>query len=401
MITKPAVGAQTLILVSGTALSQVITAVLFIVTARISGVADFGQVAASVAIGMVGAGLMDFGFNSLFTRDLASKRVTLDHYWARAKSKLAIGFLLASIWFVLVLPLSFVFCLASSVFFSVLALQTLLVPLRAQSRIPLVAILFLSERISAALVFLILIFMGQIPSISLIISLVTGTCISSLIAWTFLNKILETPRARRHKGSPWGGSRNYGISSLANSLQQLDLPLLAILGGPVAAGIYGSISKWTQPLGLIANSFATASTPVIAKVSTTKQAIREVGKSAWLIVIGLFIVALMIPLSPYLVNILLGSGYRDAVPVFQIVAIGTIPGILNQILASGLQARGYDKQVALIGITSVIIQLGLVAIFSKFGGALSVAAAFCVLQVTSFASLSILLYRKLKSEDLA
>jgi O-antigen/teichoic acid export membrane protein len=392
------VGSQTVMLVAATAISQSITAFLFIATARLSAVELFGQVATAVAIGMVGAGLVDFGFNSLYTRDLAANSVRLDEYWSRAKTKLSIGFLLAAIWFFSTFAISFVLSIASLVFFSILTLQTLLVPLRAQSRITLVAVLFLVERVSAALLFVTLILIEHSPSMSLILSLAFGTLISSLIAWILVGRLLESPKVRAHRGLPWAGSKNYGVSAISNSLQQLDLPLLALFGGPAVAGIYGSISKWTQPLGLIANAFATASTPVIAKVSSTREAIRQVSRSAWIIALGLLAAVAMIPLAPWLVDLLLGSGYAAAVPVFQLMALGTIPGILNQILASGLQARGFDRQVARIGFTAVFIQLALVVAFSGDLGAVAAAAAYCVLQTFALALLSLLLNSKMKSE---
>lgn len=398
MKRKSGVGFQALVLIVAMAFSQSITAVLFIVTARLSAVDLFGQVATSVAIGMVSAGLLDFGFNSLFTRDIAANVVTLEQYWSKAKSKILIGFFLAAIWFLSTFTTHFVLSLSAIVFISVLAFQTLLVPLRAQSRISVVAALFLTERASAAIVFAIMYFLGNPPSISIIFSLTFGTLLSSLIAWMILGKLFDGPRVTAFRGSPWAGSKNYGLSAISNSLQQLDLPLLALFGGSLVAGIYGSISKWTQPLGLIANSFATASTPVIAKVSSTKEAIRQVSKSAWIIAFGLLAAAAMIPLAPWLVDLLLGSGYWAAVPVFQLMALGTIPAILNQILATGLQARGYDRQVARIGFMSVIIQLALVAGFASVGGALAAAVAYCVLQTVALALLILLLFSKLKSE---
>lgn len=398
MTKRRSVSTQTTLLSLGTAISQALTAILFIVTARTSQVEVFGLVATSIAGGMVAAGLLDFGFNSLLTRELSSGRVTVTGFESRAKSKLIIGLCVSILWFASTIQFGIYQAASSLVFLSVLTFQTVLVPLRSESRSSSITLLFILERSSAMVLFLALTSLGVVQVQSLIISLLTGTFIA--ISTTLIILAQAEKQGDKLKGLvwPWRGAKGYGLSSLANAMQQLDLPLLAIFAGPAMAGIYAAVSKWTQPLGIVANAFATAATPFIAKATSTRAAIQEVRKSVWLIFLACCGSTLMIPLAPFIVDQLLGRAYVNSVDVLQLLAFGTIPAILNQVLATGLQARSYDRQVAIINISGVALQLSLIVFTSSYGGALAAAFAYCTLQFGILITLAITLVRKLRLE---
>lgn len=398
MTKRRSVSTQTTLLSLGTAISQAITAILFIVTARTSHVEVFGLVATSIAGGIVAAGLLDFGFNSLLTRELASGRVSMTSFNSRAKSKLLIGLFVSVLWFASTIQFGIYQAASSLVFLSVLTFQTVLVPLRADSRSFPITMLFILERTSAMTLFFALTSLGIVHVQSLIIALLTGTCIASSSALMILAKAEKNEDKRKGLAWPWHGTKGYGLSSFANSMQQLDLPLLAAFAGPTMAGIYASVSKWTQPLGIVANAFATAATPFIAKSSSTRAAIQDVKKSFWLILLACCGSAFMIPLAPFIVDLLLGKAYAGSVEVLQLLAFGTIPAILNQVLATGMQARSYDRQVAIISISGVALQLLLIIFTSSYGGAMAAAFAYCTLQLGILITLAITLVRKLRLE---
>ncbi len=391
-------GSQTTMLSLGTALSQGLTAVLFILTARSSPVEIFGLVAASIATGMVAAGLLDFGFNSLLTRELASGRVELTEFWARAKAKALIGAGLAAIWS----AYGFLFDIhqvsSSLVFVFVLIFQTSLVPLRAKSESTAITLLFISERMVAIVVFFSLELLQVPESQALVISLLTGTGVAAALSILISRKRGVLKSAALPKIWPWRGTRGYGLSASANALQQLDLALLTLFAGPSASGIYASVSKWTQPLGIVANAFSTAATPFIAKAASIRDSIQETKKALWLIVVACACSGLLVPLAPVIVEVLLGAAYHNSIQVLQILAIGTIPAILNQVFAAGLQARGFDRQVAITNITGVILQLAFIICAAHAGGAIAGATAYCLLQFGVLITLTTVLSQKLKLE---
>jgi O-antigen/teichoic acid export membrane protein len=101
--------------------------------------------------------------------------------------------------------------------------------------------------------------------------------------------------------------------------------------------------------------------------------------------------------APWLVVWLLGDAYTGAAPLLQLLALGTIPAILNQPLATALQARRHDRVVALLVAFAVALQLFLVAVLGASFGALAAGVAFCALQFSLLAALSLvawLLFRK-------
>ncbi|MGH1525410.1 polysaccharide biosynthesis C-terminal domain-containing protein [Leifsonia sp. L25] len=66
--------------------------------------------------------------------------------------------------------------------------------------------------------------------------------------------------------------------------------------------------------------------------------------------------------------------------MLQILALATIPGILNQPLAVFLQATGLDRIVAIIMTVNVVIALVLIGVLSGLFGAVGAAVAALVTQ---------------------
>lgn len=382
----------------GTAFSQGLMGVLFILTARSSSVEIFGLVAASIATGMVAAGLLDFGFNSLLTRELASGKVGLAEFWARANMKMQIGVALATVWFAFGIFFDRYQMSASLVFVLVLIFQTTLVPLRAANEAVSITLLFFFERMIATIVFFSLVFLDLTESEALTISVLIGTAMASIVSVLISRKKNMMKAGVFTKVWAWRGTHGYGFSSAANALQQMDVPLLTMFAGPAASGIFASVSKWTQPLGIVANAFSTAATPFIAKAAGIREAIKGARKAAWLILLACVSAGLLVPLAPVIVEVLLGSSYLHSIQVLQLLAIGTIPAILNQVLAAGLQARGFDRQVAITNMTGVILQLIFIICVSGVGGAIAAAVAYCILQFCLLISFAIILSQKLRLE---
>jgi O-antigen/teichoic acid export membrane protein len=382
----------------GTGISQGLTAVLFILTARSSPVETFGLVATSIAIGMVAAGLLDFGFNSLLTRELASGNIGLTEFWARANGKVLVGAGLAAMWVSYGMIFDGYHVVAALVFLFVLVFQTSLVPLRATSESLAISLLFIWERTVAIAVFFSLLLLNFAESQALVVSLLTGTGMATTLSILTLHRKGILGSGGLPRIWPWRGAHGYGLSSSANALQQLDLPLITLFAGPAASGIYASVSKWTQPLGVVANAFATAATPFIAKADSIRDSIMETRKAAWLIILACACSGFLVPLAPLIVELMLGPAYLGSVQVLQLLAIGTVPAILNQVFAAGLQARGFDHQVAVTNVSGVTLQLFIVVCTAGFLGAIAGAIAYCLLQVGMLITLSLVLNRKLKLE---
>ncbi|MDF2045937.1 oligosaccharide flippase family protein [Microbacterium sp. Kw_RZR3] len=380
-------GTQAVALAAGTALAQVIVAVLYIVTAREAGPEGYGQLVAAIALGGSALGFFDFGTSAFWIRERASGRMDLETFSARVTRKLVIAvafFTLAMIFALIWLPQLVPSC---AIFLAGTFTQTTMVPLRAARRGEVVAALSIVERAAAVPIFTIALAVHANPLQSLWVALVVGTLTAGVAACLFSRSVGRANFRWRPGSNPWRGAKFYGLSALATSAQQLDLPVLTAVAGPVASGIYGGVNRWTQPMGVLASAFSSASAPFIAHARDWKATQRLVTRAAWLLVLAVCVCAGLAFAAPILVSTLLGTEFAGSAHILQLLAVGTIPAIINQPLAAALQARRYDHLVASVYLASVVIQLGLVFSLGGTLGALGAAIAFCVLQVLMLLSL--------------
>lgn len=366
-----------------------VVAIVYILAARSASPTEYGVVASAIALGMASVGFADFGSSSLYIRELASARMAASEYRQRALSKLlfaAAGAGGAVVFVGLVNPR---WIYTPLVFLAGIVSLTVLVPLRAGRRGDLVAILMLSERVVAICLFGLLCLAGMSPLDSLVPSLVGGTIALCAFAYAATLKA-ERLRLRGFRfRNPWRGSVHYGLFAMAGSGQQLDLPLLTMFAGASAGGVFGSVNRWTQPMGLIASAFSSATAPFAANARNLREARHIATRASWLLVLGIGAPVLIVVAAPWLVPFLLGSAYAGAVPLLQLLAGGSIFAVLNQPLAAILQARRYDRAAAVIYCSGVVAQLGLIAGLASALGAIAAGVAYCVLQVGIFVAFMI------------
>ncbi|MDN3496516.1 lipopolysaccharide biosynthesis protein [Planococcus sp. APC 4015] len=381
-------GLQAVLIAGATAIAQVLVAVIYIVTARDTDPATYGAVVTAIAVGTSAAGLVDFGSNAFWTREAASGRTPATGLGARVSGKLLLALALAVTATVVTSVVAPAYLAAGAILVAVLLGQTMLIPLRALRRGETVALLVLIERVAAVLLFGLLSAIGVDPTTALWIALALGTLTLAAMAGAL------TPTTERMQffggwpRNPWAGSRHYGWSSIAASAQQLDLPLLGIVAGPAAAGLYGAVNRWTQPMQLLSGAFSSASAPFIAQAEGWSHARRIVLRSSWMLFVAVGVCIALAITAPVIVPFLLGDQYDGSAEILQWLALGTIPAIFNQPIVSALQARRYDHLVAIPWLVCVAIQLALIVILGPLLGALAAAIAFTTLQVLLFAVLT-------------
>lgn len=386
---RRSLGTQAIALAVGSGLAQVMVAIIYVASARDAGPEDYGAVAAAIAVGGAAAGFFDFGSNALWIRERAARRLHTSDFNSRAATKTVIAFLLFLAGGALTLSLAPIYVIACVLFLVTAVTQIMIVPIRAARRGELVAGLSLLERFVSLAIFGLLIVTGVTALAALWISLAVGTGITGLAAFVISSRYLGLRLWKTNLRNPWHGSIYYGFSALASSGQQLDLPILTAVAGSGAAGVYGGVNRWTQPMGLLATAFSTAAAPFVAGAPDWAATRRLVLRASWLLAIAAVSCAALAVLAPLIVPWLLGSAYADSVAVLQWLAIGTIPAILNQPLAAALQARRHERLVAFVFLIAVILQLGFVALLGSPFGALGAAIAFCILQAVMLVSLSI------------
>jgi len=286
---------------------------------------------------------------------------------------------------------------ASIVVVSTTAGQTLLVPLRSLLMIGRVATLQVLERGAGLLLLLPLVGLGMPGATSLWIALSVGSMFAGGVAYAW-TPVGCRPAFSLAISNPWRGSGGFGLGSLAGTGQQLDVPLLGVFGGSAASGLYGSVRRWTQPLGMPVNAFATAALPQFAKASSARAAIGIARSGWWLIALSIGGALGVIVTAPWLVEGLLGAEYVGATGSLRWMALATIAAAFNQPIAVLLQARRAEGFVAAAFLGTVLCQLGLVTLLASRTGALGAGLAMAVSQILLLLLLAIRLHRLLLPE---
>jgi O-antigen/teichoic acid export membrane protein len=375
---------QSFTLAMATAIAQILYVVLTTMVVSQSAPHEFGTIAIALGSGGFLAGLMDFGFTSLSIRELAAQRMEVAQYWQKLATKL--GFVIA-IGAAVVLAGTLLSGPELGGAIAAVALGRSVVtgvnvPSSARQDFRRVSNVIMAERAVSLILFLLVFFILGVPAVeSFWISTCLGSATASLLGLSFAYRDGDLPR--RLSGShPWKGVAGYSTFSLAISAGMLDVALLGLYGGGSQAGLYGAVARWTQPVMLLSQAFSAAIAPTVGRASTSRAAFEVVRPFFWVPSLGVIACATMVILSPIAVPLLIGPEYIDSGQVLVVLTIGAAVVLVNQPLATFMQARGYDRLVGVAAAATVALHLGLVALTAKSFGAVGTAISYTVSQVT-------------------
>lgn len=128
----------------------------------------------------------------------------------------------------------------------------------------------------------------------------------------------------------------------------------------LAYKIYGNL---IQPAYFFVNSIF----PIMSARDTNKKSLFV--KSTWLMLLGILLVAPTIYwLSPWIINILAGNEFGESVIILRILLIAMVFAYISHLVGFTLIAKGGQKQILIIGLVSLIINIigNLIAI-PRFG----------------------------------
>ncbi|MGC4805888.1 polysaccharide biosynthesis C-terminal domain-containing protein [Micromonospora sp. DT233] len=393
---------QTLVLAGATAVSQLGYAGLLVVVAKHAGPADLGAATAAIGLGSFLGGLLDYGFTSYSLRELAAGRMATVEYWSRLRAKLvltaAVG-LAAVLVAVVALPDPGLVVGAAVVAFGRILVLGVTIPNRADRRVASIAGVTVLERVVALVTYLVVdaVRPGD-PVSALWLALGLGTLVAGCCG------LLLTPGGHRLVTSrrlvnPWSAVAGFGSYALAVSACSLDTALLGLAGGGVQAGLYGAVSRWTQPAQLIAQSYAMAAVPPLAAAQSTRAAARIVRNSLAFLLLGVAACAALAAAAPALVPLVLGESYRGSAPVLVLLAGSAAVVLLNQPLLTVLTSRGRDRFVGRATVVTVAAQLLGVWLLAGPAGALGAALAALLSQAALTVVLAVGLARLIHGES--
>lgn len=204
------------------------------------------------------------------------------------------------------------------------------------------------------------------------------------------NKVTYKPFEREEVKSLYGYSVKAGLTSaLNNILYLIDVYIIGIV--IVNASVLASYKVGAQlpeNMNFIPQSLMVFFLPIIIEHQNEKSWLKDKVKDLYLAMAGISLVisALLILLAPYIVKLLWGSQYLDAVPCFRILTLSffflsTFRLTSTNVLLS-LGRPGYTLMVSVIaGIANIILDVTLTMAYGSIG------AAYGTLLVTIIASL--------------
>lgn len=373
-------GVQALALTLSSAIAQVLVAILYIVTARNSPPHEYGVLATAIALGMAGAGFVDLGATLYWIRELASGRINQDELNARMSARVLAAFAIAAVVIAVALWKAPQFAPAGLLLFTTSTVMTVLVPCRAARRADYVGWLTVLDRAVAVIVFFTQIAIGIDARVALWTSIAAGDLLLVVCALATTSNHAHFRFRFRRLSNPWAGAKWYSLSTLGGSAQQLDITIVNALAGAAAAGIYGAVNRWIQPMVVAIASFASAAAPFLAEESNLRSLRGPFLRAIWILSVPLVISVGVIFAAPWLVVTLLGEQYAASAAVLQWLAAAMILNVFSQPLIVALQSRRFDHLAAAILLASVGAQLISVAALAPTLGAISAGVGFFVSQ---------------------
>jgi len=379
LIKERTLNFQTVALALGSGAAQVLVAVLYIFTARGMRPDEYGFVVTAIVLGFIGAGFIDFGSTPYWIRELASGRVTLE----QLRPGMATKFIIACAVAVLVTLLAAFkdpnFIATGILLLSSTTVIIVLVPLRAARRAHAVGVLMALDRTVAVIAYFALVSFGVELGQALWISIAVGDLL--LVIYVIKSEFPQFFRfSFRELHNPWSGAKWYSLNAFGVSASLLDLPLLSLLAGASAAGIYGGVNRWAQPMILAATSFASAAAPFLAAQSDLRGARSQVLRASWMLAIVIALGVGAILAAPRLVIFVLGDAYASSASVLQWLGGATILNAIAQPLLVALMSRQFDRLASIIFTAAVGTQLSIVAVLATTLGAVSAAIGIFVSQ---------------------
>jgi O-antigen/teichoic acid export membrane protein len=388
--------AQAIALALGSGAAQVLVAVLYILTARSMQPVEYGLVVTAIALGMFGAGLVEIGGNSYWVRELASGRITQEQLNPKMATRLLIAFTVAAVVIVVAAFTKPHFIATGVLLLSSMTVAMVLVPLRAARRAELVGLLTVLDRCVAIVAFFLQIALGVEAGLALWTSIAIGDLF--VVIYVGISERSRLRLSSRALSNPYAGTKWYSLTAMSSNAQSLDLPILAALAGAGAAGIYGGVNRWGQPMSLATASFVSAVMPFLAAQGDLRALRSSILRASWMLVIVIVLNVGVIITAPWLVTLLLGDAYASSAAVLQWLAGSAILNTIAQPLIVTLMARQFDHLAAIILVVSVGAQLATVAFLAPTLGALGASMGVFLAQalqiVASLCFIAVIVWRR-------
>lgn len=357
-------------LTSANAVAQIIQFSVFILLARDLGPAGFGEYLICLVAVAFSIAVSDFGRSSFLTRELAFQRLQISEFWDEALSRIALLSILAltvSLGFLAFgLQIAALACLLTSTQYAFQLTQAFA---KSQLQTLKLSIALVIDKLSFLFAITCAIFWRALtPEVAIL-----ATALGQLLAVFILVAKSELFSINIRHNRVWKSlypksSFHMGVFSLSNTITSLDQVILGSLSGPRQTGLYGAVSKWFAPLGILSGVVGIVTANDAARRhSSVSRALSE-NKYVWisLILFGL-VISIGALFSGNFVTTILGDSYTTSGQLVSVLAVSASLSLISSPLASLLQYFGKEKAVsvcigllglAYLGALSMILSLG-------------------------------------------
>ncbi len=351
--------------------------------ARVIGAEGFGHIAIASAVIMWIQTISDWGFNYTATRDVAKNREDKDMVSHILSNVIWAKFILLFLSFVILLLLIY-FVPIFRENYLVILITFLMVPghilfpdwfFQALERMKYITILnLLSKLLFTIAIFLFIKEKTDYIYQPLFVSL--GFILSGIISLYYIFVKWEYKFYKPELKSIFitiKGSTNVFINNIAPNLyNSFSVVLLGIYSTSIQNGIYDAGKKFTTIIYNFMNIFTRVFFPYFSRKS---QGYKVYAISS--ILLSVFLVALIIILAPFLINIFFGSEFADSVIILRITAVSLIFLMIDSVFGINfLLVKGYDKILRNITMVSSIIGFLLAFPLVKYFSAIGVAVVY-------------------------
>ncbi|MFJ5861597.1 lipopolysaccharide biosynthesis protein [Pseudarthrobacter sp. NPDC092439] len=372
---------QFLALLLARVFATAVQALTFILLARWAGVRDFGTVGIIAGICAVLFTVADWGLSSYIPRARAVGKnddvvagIRMDFVGNAVAGTLAatvIGALSVplgiSAWFILV-PLG----LAIEQFVEV----ALTVPIADKNKRSFVFSLVL-RRVVSVVIFVSLHLLAFEAVASYAIAVLTASAVGFLHVVGVLRNRLGGMRTRSSSAELYRRLIPYLLANLSAQSRTLDTAVVGAVSSLSSAGLYSAAFRLVNPLMLVSSSLVAVLLP-----HASRKDLRQTRRIGRVLSCGAIILCVaMIPVisnAGQVMEFLFGREFAAAAPAFAL-AIAALPFLsLAPPLGGLLQSQGFERFVAVNGVTFAALNLALVFVGATFWGPAGAAAGVAV-----------------------
>ncbi len=211
----------------------------------------------------------------------------------------------------------------------------------------------------------------------------------------------------RHLDMPFREVLWFGVPLITTqlfflSINNLSIVILQRQGGPSAVAVVRAVIPIAQVNQLVLFTFTLLFMPLAARLyeRDDRDGIRDAywHTAVWLTALSFPIFAMTGPMARPVILTLFGSRYADAIPVLALLSLGLFFNAMLGFNALTLQTYGRLKEVALVNLTCIVLNVGLNVVLIEHIGALGLAVASCVTLVLQNVMNQVVMHRQVGIE---